>query len=98
MSKKDVFGSPDAHDATAEWDRDVEEASREHAEMFNLAKENVMNRQLGSKKVSRQDRLKEYELMREDPAHLAQFLIDQRGTFEENVNSCFEMENLLRNG
>lgn len=97
MSERDVFGEPDANDATAEWDRTVEEAGREQAEMFKLAKTNVLNRQLGSKKVSSQDQLREYEMMREEPAHLAQFFKDQGSTLEESINYCFDMENKLRN-
>ena len=96
MSERDVFGEPDANDATAEWDRTVEEAAREQAEMFKLAKTNVLNRQLGSKKVSGQDQLREYEMMREEPAHLAQFLKDQGSTLEESINWAFDMENKLR--
>ena len=98
MSERDVFGEPDANDATAEWDRTVEEAAREQAEMFKLAKTNVLNRQLGSKKVSGPEQLREYDLMRDDPTHLTQFLKDQGGTLEENINYCWGMESKLRRG
>lgn len=98
MSERDVFGEPDANDATAEWDRTVEEASQENNEMWKLAKTNVLNRQLGSKRVPREDQLREYELMRDNPAHLTQFLVDQGGTTEEDQNYCFDMEHKRRNG
>ena len=97
MGERDVFGEPNANDATADWDRAVEEAAQEQKEMFGLAKENVLNRQLGSKKVPREDQLREYEMMRDEPAHLAQFFKDQGATLEEATNYCFDMENKLRN-
>ena len=98
MGERDVFGEPDSHDATAEWDRTVEEAAQEHAAMFREAKDNVLNRPLGSKKVSGPDQLREYEIMRDDPAHLTQFLKDQGGTLEENINYCWTQESKLRRG
>ena len=102
MDKKDVFGSPDAHDATAEWDKLVEESAQDHAEMFNIARTEVMNRRVGSKKVSPKEQLQEYEVIKGmafdgDYRPGVEFLAAQDATLEEAVNWAFEMENKLRN-
>lgn len=94
---KEVFGSPDAHDATAEWDKLVEEAGQDHAEMFEIARTEVMNRQVGSKKVSAKDQLQEWEILRSEPSSLMEFFGNQDATLEEAINYAFNMEHKLRN-
>ncbi len=89
---KDVFGSPGAHDSTAEWDKLVEEAAQEHAEMFKVARDDILNRQVGSKRVPMQQRQDEWEIMRVTPVMLTDFLKSQNATVEEAVNHIFEME------
>ena len=64
MPEKDVFGTPSANDATAEFDQMVDDAGREHAEMFEEARSKILNRPLGSKKVSSQDRVQEYQIIK----------------------------------
>jgi hypothetical protein len=69
-----------------------------YKDAIQSAKTEVVNRQLGSVKVSPKEQLREYEMMRESPAHLSQFFVDQGASLEEMVNYCFEMESKLRNG
>lgn len=89
---RDIFGSPDAHDPTAEWDQLVEEAGQEHAEMFKIAKDDILNRQLGSKEVPTREREMEWEVLRVMPPTLVQFFKDQNASVEEAINYAFEME------
>lgn len=102
MGEKDVFGSPDAHDATAEFDQMAEEAGREHAEMYEEARTKILNRPLGSKKVSSQDQVREYEIIKGmalegNPQPGLDFLTAQDATLEEAINWGFNMEHKLRN-
>ena len=101
MGEKDVFGSPGAHDATAAFDEMVEEAGQEHAAMFKEAREKVLNRPLGSKKVSSQDQVQEYQIIKGmalegNPQPGIDFLTAQDATLEEAINWGFEMESKLR--
>ena len=102
MAEKDTFGEPSANDATAEFDQMVDEAGREHAEMFEEARSKIMNRPLGSKKVSSQDQVREYEIIKGmalegNPQPGIDFLTAQGATLEEAINWGFEMEHKLRN-
>ena len=79
------FGTPEARDATSMHEKTVREAAEYAADLDVAVKENVQNRDLGSVKVSPQQRQQEFEVMKDNPEHLAQFFVDQKATVEEMV-------------
>ncbi len=89
---KDVFGSPDANDPTSEWDKLVEEAGQDHAAMFKVAKDEILNRQLGSKKVPQAEQDMEWETLRVMAPSLVQFFKDQNASVEDAINHVWAME------
>ena len=98
----DVFGTPEANDATAEFDRIVDDAGRDHAEMIEIARTEVMNRRIGSKKVSPQDQMQEYGVIKSmalegniQPG--IDFLTSQDATMEEAISYFTDMERKRRN-
>ena len=86
------FGTPDARDATAQHEKTVREAGEYAASLDKAVKEDVLNRPLGSVKVTPEQRRQEYQLMRDNPQHLAQFFKDQGATVEQMVQYAKEME------
>lgn len=66
-------------------EKTVQEAAQYVAELDKAVKAEVLNRPLGSVKVSSEDRAAEYEQMRDNPQHLAQFFQDTGATVEEMV-------------
>ena len=86
------FGTPDAHDATSQHEKTVQEAGEYAASLDEAVKEDILNRPLGSVKVSPKDRMAEYEAMRDNPDHLAQFFTDQNATVEQAIQYAKEME------
>ncbi len=86
------FGTPDAHDATAQHEKTVREAGEYAASLDKAVKEDILNRPLGSVKVTPEQRRQEYDLMRDNPEHLAQFFQDQSATVEQMVQYSTEME------
>lgn len=88
----DEFGTPQARDATAQHEKTVQEAGQYAAELDDAVKNEVLNRPLGSVEVSFEDRMAEYEMMRDSPQHLAQFFQDQGATVEQAIKYAKEME------
>jgi hypothetical protein len=88
----DDFGTPEANDATSIHEKTVVEAGQYAAELDKAVREDILNRSLGSVKVSPEQRREEYALMRENPEHLAQFFTDQKATVEQMVKYAKEME------
>ena len=86
------FGTPEARDATAAHEKTVKEAGEYAASLDQAVKDDVMNRPLGSVKVTPEQRKQEYALMRDNPEHLAQFFQDQGATVEQMVKYAKEME------
>ena len=86
------FGTPDAHDATSVSERAVIEAAKGDVALDKAVKESLLNRPLGSVKVTPEQRRQEYDLMRDNPEHLAQFFQDQSATVEQMVQYAKEME------
>lgn len=87
----DEFGTPTANDATAMHEKTVREAAEYIADLDQAVKDDVSNRPLGSVKVSPEQRKQEWELMRDNPEHLAQFFTDQSATVEQMVKYAKEM-------
>ncbi len=87
----DEFGTPNARDATSMHERTVMEAGQYAADLDQAVKEDLLNRPLGSVKVSPEQRRQEWELMRDNPEHLAQFFTDQSATVEQMVKYAKEM-------
>ncbi len=81
----DEFGTPNAHDATAEHEKTVREAGEYAASLDKAVKDDVLNRPLGSVKVPFEDRMTEWRAMKDNPEHLAQFFIDNNATVEQMV-------------
>ena len=88
----DDFGTPNAQDATSMHEKTVMEAGQYAAELDKAVKEDILNRPLGSVKVSPEQRREEYALMRENPEHLAQFFTDQGATVEQMIQYGTDME------
>ena len=88
----DDFGTPEARDATAMHEKTVKEAGEYAASLDQSVKDDILNRPLGSVKVSPEQRKQEYALMRDNPEHLAQFFTDQSATVEQMVKYAKEME------
>ncbi len=72
-------------------EKTVREAGEYAASLDIAVKENVQNRDLGSVKVSPQQRRQEFDVMKDNPEHLAQFFTDQKATVEEMVQYLKEM-------
>ncbi len=85
------FGTPEARDATAAHEKTVKEAGEYAASLDQAVKDDISNRPLGSVKVSPQQRKQEWELMKDNPEHLAQFFQDQGATVEQMVKYAKEM-------
>jgi len=92
MSKDDVFGSPEARDASAYLESIIEESATYLKDIVKQSSQTVLNRQLGSKKVPLRDRVAEYQMAREDPAWLAQYFVDSGATLEEMIQHAEELE------
>ncbi len=87
----DDFGTPDTQDATSQHEKTVKEAGEYAASLDIAVKENVQNRELGSVRVSPAQRRQEFEVMKDNPEHLAQFFTDQKATVEEMVQYLKKM-------
>ena len=87
----DDFGTPKARDATSMHERTVMEAGQYAADLDQAVKDDVSNRPLGSVTVSPEQRKQEWELMKDNSEHLAQFLIDNKATVEQAVNYATKM-------
>ncbi len=87
----DEFGTPGANDATSQHEKTVREAGEYAASLDIAVKEDVQNRDLGSVKVSPQQRRQEFEVMKDNPEHLAQFFTDQKATVEEMIQYLKKM-------
>ena len=85
------FGTPDANDATAMHEKTVREAAEYVAGLDEAVKAEVLNRDLGSVKISPQQRKQEWELMKDNPEHLSQFFTDQKATVEQMVKYAKDM-------
>ena len=88
----DDFGSPKTRDATSQHEKTVQEAAEYAASLDDAVKEDILNRPLGSVKVAPQDRQSEYEMMRDNPEHLAQFFVDNNATVEQMIQHAKNME------
>jgi hypothetical protein len=87
----DDFGTPSANDVTAMHEKTVREAGEYAASLDIAVKENVQNRDLGSVKVSPQQQKQEWDVMKDNPEHLAQFFVDQKATVEEMLQYLKKM-------
>ncbi len=85
------FGEPDARDATSMHEKTVQEAGQYAASLDEAVKEDILNRPLGSIKVSPEQREQEWALMVDNPEHLAQFYVDNKATVEQMVKHAKEM-------
>lgn len=85
------FGTPDAHDATSRHERTVTEAAQYIVDLGEAAKSEVQNRDLGSVKVSPEQRRQEFDIMKDNSEHLSQFFIDQKATVEEMIQYLKQM-------
>ena len=87
----DEFGTPDARDATSMDEKTVQEAAEYAASLDQAVKDDVSNRPLGSVKVSPADERAEWELMKVNPPHLAQFFVDNKMTVEQMIQYAKKM-------
>lgn len=87
----DNFGTPDAADATSRGERTVMEAAQYIVDLGEAAKSEVQNRDLGSVKVSPDQRRQEFDIMKDNPGHLAKFFTDQKATVEEMIQYLTKM-------
>ena len=87
----DDFGTPEARDATARDEKTIQEAAEYAASLDQAVKDDVSNRPLGSVKVSPEQRKQEWELMKDNPEHLAQFFVDNKATVEQMIKHAKEM-------
>ena len=85
------FGTPEARDATSMHEKTVQEAAEYAASLDKAVKEDLLNRPLGSAKVSPEQRKQEWELMKDNPEHLAQYLVDNKATVEQAIKYAKEM-------
>ena len=85
------FGEPDARDATSQHEKTVQEAAEYAASLDKAVKEDLLNRPLGSVKVPPEQRKQEWELMKDNPEHLAQFFVDNKATVEQMIKHAKEM-------
>ncbi len=81
----DEFGTPDARDATSMSEKTVQEAAEYAASLDQAVKEDLLNRPLGSVKVSPEQRKQEWALMVDNPEHLAQYYVDNKATVEQMI-------------
>lgn len=86
----DEFGTPKARDATSMHERTVMEAGQYAADLDRAVKENILPRDLGSVKVTPEQQRQEWELMKDNPEHLAQFFTDQKATVEQMIKYAKE--------
>ena len=86
----DEFGTPSANDATSMHEKTVREAAEYAASLDEAVKENILPRDLGSVKVSPEQQRQEWELMKDNPEHLAQFFTDQKATVEQMIKYAKE--------
>ncbi len=87
----DDFGTPDAQDATSRSERTVTEGAQYIVDLGEVAKREVQNRDLGSVRVSPEQRRQEFEVMKDNPEHLAKFFTDQKASVEEMVQYLKKM-------
>lgn len=87
----DEFGTPDAHDATAMSERAVIEAAKADVSLDKAVKESLINRPLGSVKISPQQQRQEFDSMKDDETHLTQFFVDNRMTPEQTIQYLTKM-------
>jgi len=87
----DDFGTPKARDATSMHERTVMEAGQYAADLDRAVKEDLLNRPLGSVKVTPEQQRQEWELMKDNPEHLAQFFTDQKATVEQAIQYATKM-------
>ena len=92
----DEFGTPDAHDATSVSERAVIEAAQADVSLDKAVKESLLNRPLGSVKVSSQDRKTEFDLMKQaaelgDVEPFLTFFSDQNATEEQVIQYLKKM-------
>ncbi len=87
----DDFGTPSANDATSMHEKTVREAGQYAADLDTAVKDDILNRPLGSVKVTPEQRRQEWEAMKDNPEHLAQFFTDQSATVEQMVKYAKEM-------
>ena len=85
------FGEPDAQDATSRAEKTVREAAQYIVDLGKAAKTEVQNRDLGSVKITPAQRKQEFDIMKDNPEHLAQFFTDQKATVEEMVQYLKQM-------
>jgi hypothetical protein len=92
----DDFGTPDADDATSRGEKTVMEAAQYIVDLGEKAKSEVQNRDLGSVKISPQQRKQEWGINFQaaeagDPSLLAKFYVDQKASVEDMVAHAKEM-------
>ncbi len=87
----DDFGTPDAADATSRNEKTVTEAAQYIVDLGEQAKTEVQNRELGSVKITPAQRKQEFEIMKDNPEHLAKFFTDQKASVEEMVQYLKKM-------
>ena len=85
------FGTPDAHDPTSMGERSVIESAEADVSLDKDVKESLVNRPLGSVKVSPQQQKQEFDAMKDTPEHLAQFFTDNRMTPEQTIGYLTKM-------
>ena len=90
------FGTPDAHDATSLSERAVIESAQADVSLDKAVKEDLLNRPLGSVKISPQERKTEYELMKQaadlgDTEPFLAFFSDQNATEEQVIKYLKKM-------
>ena len=86
----DEFGTPEAPDATAMHEKTVQEAGEYAASLDKAVKEDLLNRPLGSVKVTPEQRKQEWTVNFQaaeagDPSLMAKFFTDQKATVEQMV-------------
>ena len=67
------------------------EAAQYIVDLGKQAESEVQNRPLGSVKISPQQRRQEWDVMKDNPDHLAQFFVDQKATVEQMVKFAKDM-------
>lgn len=92
----DKFGAPDAHDATSQHEKTVQEAGEYAASLDQAVKDDILNRPLGSVKVSPQDERSEWAMNFQaaeagDPSLMAKFFVDQKMTTEQAIRYAKKM-------
>ena len=91
MARK-TYGTPDANDGTARFERVINRSRDRYAEIFKQAVERVAPRALGSKPVPLSEQKLEWELLRNDPAALQQFFESQSVGLESALSYAEKME------